>query len=338
MRWVKDHKLEGMLRENGIVFDTQRVPYSKIDVEEGYRHQVRMIGKIDQNAVLAMALSMEKDTAAFPMPLLQTPRHGTVFQISGSHRISAHLLQDPIPTEIEAYTICISDKMLLDLTGIRCNLIESPLGYGREERVMQARRLIKEYSLTVNDAAKECGIKPEWIYKANASQEAKKLLADIPGAEQLSKTTLEKLHAIPSTDSLRATAKLFLEYTPEYRELLHIIEDVKSVNTEKDQRIILDKWESVLRTRKFPKTASKKTTSKKVEKPQPGTVRFNRLVRDQYLRNLTGLLMTSQRCTTIEQLQLDASDLEQERKFWNAITKWHDQVFANRSGSNGRAS
>src|SRR4051812_42750482 len=95
MRFVKDDKVERWLRAKKIPYDFERVRYGDVDWAEGMRRQARMLGSIDPNAALTMAIDMAKPDAAFPAVVLQKPPKGRLWPWSGNHRGAAYEIAFP---------------------------------------------------------------------------------------------------------------------------------------------------------------------------------------------------------------------------------------------------
>ena len=321
MQFIKDKKVEVWLKNKQIPFEFERVRFGDIDREEGLRRQARMINKIDENAGFIMACDMAKPDAAFPAPVLQKPPRGLMWPWSGNHRLWAWDYAFPnSPNEyIEAYTVCIKDLVMLDMLPRIMNAMESTLGFSREERVAHARWAIENHSYPVAVAAQEFGIKPEWIYVGNAVAEAAKVIADIPGADKLSKSVLIKLHPMAeNTNVLRNTAALILRHNIKGDEAFHVIADVRKLKTELQQIAELGRWEKLLLARNVPKKRTK------------GTADFPRQVRDSFIRNLTGLKKTLDKADSLSKLQLtDTADLDMVRGSWKTIRRVIDHILSN---------
>jgi hypothetical protein len=308
LRWVKDQKVEANLRNMGISFQVERVPKDNNDLGEGLRRQARMIGKLDQDYVLQLSLKMLEPEAAFPMTILQHPPRGKLWPWSGNHRLAAFELAYPEAPDIEAYTVCIKDPVMLDVFPRVVNVWESGIGFSKEEKVANARWCIENHSMPTAEACKMFGLQPQWIYVANAAAEAKKIVADIPKSNGLAKSVLQKLHALGNSSVIRNTARVLCEHEVKGDECNHLIADVRKHSTELQALSELGRWEKLLEERKSPK------------KKEKGSVKFPRAVRDVFFRNLTGLAKIVDKCNTLSKLQVtDSADLELLKRCWHTV-------------------
>lgn len=251
MQFVKDQKTEVKLHSKNIPFEFMKVRFGDIDLEEGLRRQARMIaGKLNEDAVFQMASDMEKEDAAFPACLLQKPpgKGSKLWPWAGNHRLNAFSLNHSPDDYINAYVVTVRDPVMLDMLPRIMNAMESSLGFSKEERVFQARYAINTHGWPVAFAAEEFGVKPEWIYNKNSEEAVKKIIADLPGAENLSSATLKKLHPLAdNVNVVRAIVALFLKYNVKGDRAYHCIAEVRQARTELQRMAELGKWDKLLK-------------------------------------------------------------------------------------------
>lgn len=322
MRWIKDQKVESKNRSLGIPFEVEKVPIKKMDLAEGLRRQARMIQKLDDNTVLILAQDMLKPEAAFPYCVFQKPPHGALmWPWSGNHRMAAFSLAFPEVEEVDAYVVCIKDPVMMDLYPRSINALESPLGFGKEERVAHARWMMDQHSISAKEVAEHFGIKVEWLYRANQVEEVRRIVADIPKANGLAMSLLTKLGPINNTNVMKATARLLCDYGVKGNEALQVIADIRQHSNELQMMSELGRWERILETRKVPKKRVK------------GAPEFSRSVRENFLRHLTGLAKLLEKHNTQERLQLtDPVDLSTAERAWVFIQKVMDSMTSKQNG------
>lgn len=314
MKWVKDQKVEANLRALGVQFEVARIPVEKIDWEEGLRRQARMLGKLNDDAVLTMGIDMAKPDAAFPMIIVQKPPHGPFWPWSGNHRGASFRLVFPDEQFIDCYVVTIRDPVMLDLLPRVVNAWESQLGFSRDEKILNALWMVNNHSMAPAEAAKLFGLKVEWLYKSNQANETKKIIADIPKADGIPKSTLVKLHTLAdNTNVLRAVVRLIVGHNIKTDEALHIISDVRGQDTENQKLGEVGRWEKILISRKARK--------------KKGSVSMTRTVREQAIRYFTGLAKVLDGRDTLAKLQItDPADMAVVQQAWNKIRETMDKI------------
>lgn len=327
-RFVKDQKVEANLKAMGIAFEVANVPKEKIDFPEGLRRQARLINGLNQDYVIQLSLKMAEKEAAFPFIILHKPPHGKFWPVSGNHRAAAWELAFPDETNIDAYIITIKDPVMMDVFPRVVNVWESGIGFSREEKVMNARWCIEHHSMPVAEAATLFGVKQNWIYRANAAAEAKRIVADIRGASGLSNSLLGMLHTLGDPDVIRAVAQTLISYDAGHVEKLAVLADVKAKETSAERLKEVKRWNKIFTERQEqpPEKVTPTSTTvngkatEQTQKKTPERVLFRRQVRADFLRLVTGLAKMLEDHSTLEKLQItDPADMMIAEKAWKTI-------------------
>ncbi|RJQ25712.1 hypothetical protein C4577_04940 [Candidatus Parcubacteria bacterium] len=305
MKWVKHPVVEQNLRLLGIKFDIEtNIPFSKIDLEEGKRHQVRM--KVNEDVMLRYALKMQEDTA-WNMAVLQKEKH-SYWPWSGNQRLGAFGFGD-IGTHIDAYVVQIHDPVMMDLLPRVVNTWEAVEGMSKEEAAINARYMHEIHRMPVAEAARIFGIKVDLVYRNLQVEECKKKLeSSSVTTAGLSNSVLLALGRIENLNAMKRAANVLIKYKVKGDEALQVVSDVRQGNTEAQQIVTLEKWESALETRKAPK--------KKAEVKLP----HKELNRDRLMRLVTSFARFCEQNKTVTQMQLtDPAHLQTVRSQWNVI-------------------
>jgi hypothetical protein len=325
MRWVKDQKVEANLRALGIPFEVERVERKDIDVKEGLRRQTRLIGRLNDDAVIQMACAMGQPEAAFPMVILQKPPRALYWPWSGNHRLAAWELAFPEDTSLEAYVVCLKDTRMMDVLPRIVNAWESTLGFSKEEKIANARYLVEHHSMSVEEAANLLGIKPGWVVVARRAEDVRARIGDLPGVKTngIPSSTLVKLSPLSDNlNVLRATARTLCTRNVKGDEARRLIADVQTGKTELQQLAELGRWEKLLEER---------------DKPRPKTkakITFRSPVRDSFLRHLSALAKMLEKHNTLEKLQCtDASDRDMIARSWIGILTVMDTLARGKGGA-----
>lgn len=315
-KWVKDQKVEANLRALGIPFSIERVKLADVDLQAGLRNQARLVGKLNDEYVLQLGVQMAVSGAAFPMTILQKFPHGkSHIPESGNHRLAAFTLTFPEQTEIEAYVIHLTDPRMLDILPRVVNAWESGLGFSKEEKIINARWLVEHHSMTQAEAATLLGIKYEWLVVAKRVEDVRKELMELgPRASSIPQSTLLKMAPLAdNVNVLKAVARMMTVHGIVGDDAKHMIADVKRGKTEAQQMAEIARWEQVAVERNRPK-------EKRIKKSQ--TVRLSRVVRDSFIKYLTGLARVLDKADTLEKLQCtDPADKELIVRHWPAIVR-----------------
>ena len=205
MKWVKHPVVEQNLRNLGIKFEVEAgIPLSAIDLEEGKRRQVRMASTLNSDTVLRYASKMEEDTA-WNMVVLQKEKK-RYWPWSGNHRLSAFELAG-VSEYLDAYVVELTDPVMIDLLPRLVNTWEAVEGMSKDEAILNARFMHEKHRISVAEAAKVFGIKPEAIYKSARAEESRKKLESfsIP-TSKFAPTNLEALGRIENLNAMKKTA------------------------------------------------------------------------------------------------------------------------------------
>lgn len=321
MKWVKDHKVEAGLRQMKIPFDVERILKTDIDREEGLKRQSRLINKLNDDNVLKLAMAMQEPEAGIHMPILQKPPRGKLWVWSGNHRLAGHDLAYPEETHLEAYTVCVSNPVLLDVLPVVVNVWEGE-GLTKQERIINAQRFIQLHSMMPEEAARICCIKIESLYEANRADRVRQLITGFPGIKTngIAKSTLIKLAPLTTNlNVLRQLCKLICQYEAKGTEVDLIISEVRNGKTENQQLGEVGRWEKIFQDRiaaeERAKQAKTKAKKDKTILPPPNPLNLSKTTRDGFFRYMTGLSKMLSKHKTWEQLQItDPVDLDVAEK------------------------
>lgn len=248
MKWCKDPKIEHLLRSLGIKFETGTVKLEEIDRQLSADKQVRLGKKINEDWVIQYGEAAQQGST-FPMTVLNRLRKG-YFIWSGNHRIgAAELIGEEF---VDAYLVEVSDERLCDILPRVVNAVEAQGVMGKEEKLVHAKYMVDQHSMTVEDAARLMGLKPYWLTNYVRQQ----TVADKVAAQGVSVNgfTAKVLLALnPLADNanvLRATAHLLHKEQVVGREADQLIADVRSKDTELSQLAELARWEEIFKSRK----------------------------------------------------------------------------------------
>ncbi len=297
-RWVKDAKVEANLRALGVSHEVEHVALADVDLPEGLRRQARMVGHLNTEYVLQLAVAMGQEAAAFPMTILQRPPRGKLWPWSGNHRLAAFALAFPEAVGIDCYVVKVSDPVMVDVLPRVVNSWESGLGFSKEERVYNAKWLVEHHSMRVEEAAKLLGIKPEWIVTTRRAEEVRAKLSGLGAkAAKLPKSVLIKMSPLQgNTNVLNQAARVIIDCGIRGKDADQLIDDVKSRSTELQQLAEVGRWEKMYADRNGARPKGRAVTeqAEKVRAP---------VVRENFIGKLTMLAKILERCDTIEKLQ-----------------------------------
>jgi len=313
LKWIKDQKVENKLRSLGVKFEIEQIPFAKIDRDEGIRRQARMIGKLDENNVVNLAIAMGLPDAAFPMVVLNKPRSGNLWAWSGNHRLGGFQLafteEECKNAILDAYVTQVNEPVMQDFLPRVLNTVETSLPFTREERIFHARYMCTKHGVTTQEAAAAFGIKPEWITISNRVEEARQIVAEVLGEKSngFSASALKFLHTLSDdVNIVKETAKVLHRHEVKGKDLEHLIADVKAKPTHLDKMAELARWEKVLDA---PKRASKK-----------GKPVFQLNMRERFLTALVRLSKILSTADSLSKVQcLEAADIATVCKLWGEI-------------------
>lgn len=312
MKWVKHQVVEQNLRTLGIKFEVEtNIQFNLVDLEEGKRKQVRL--KVNPDVQLRYAEKMLEDTA-WNMCILQKERHGKRYwPWSGNQRLGAYdLVKDQLTNTIDAYVVEVHDPVMMDLLPRLVNTWEAVEGMSKDEAIANARFICEKHGITVQEAAKMFGLKPESVYKSARIEETKKKIETLAvSTNNFSDTTIEDLGRIENSNALKRAASILHKYNVKGNESKQLINEVRQGETEAQQIVTLEKWESILDLRKKPKQPKKDS----VKLPH------KELNRERLLQLITALARFCEQNRTVTQMQLtDPVHLTTVKKQWKIIT------------------
>jgi len=301
------------MRSLGVPMEVEKVQVADIDLNEGLKRQARLLGKLNDDYVLQMAVAMEQLDAAFPMVILQKPPRGKLWPWSGNHRLASFCLACPNETFIDAYVISLKDPVMMDILPRVVNAWESGLGFSKEEKIANARWLMEQHSMTADEAAKMFGLKVDWLFVARRAETVRDYIKDVPKSDKIAKSTIIKMAPLAAnTNVLKATANVLCKYGITGEDAILLITDVKNHSTELQQMAELGRWEKLIEERNRPKDKPKKTQS----------VHLSAGVRTAFVRHLTGLSKILAKANTREKLQCtDPADWSVVEKNWLEVSK-----------------
>lgn len=318
--WVKDIKIEKGLRALGIQFEAEKVNLDDVDLVEGLRKQTRLLGKLNNDYVLQLAEAMSQPESAFPMVILQKSPRMKLFAWSGNHRLAAFVLAYPDQKIIEAYTVNVKDAMMCDILPRIVNSYESGLGFSKEEKLINARWLVENHSMKLEDAARLVGVPVKWLQTSKRAEDIRAdLLPDLGNrANGISKSTLIKMSPLAdNVNVLKAAAKVLCQYDVKGDEANHLLEDVKNQRTELQRMSELGRWEKIFQERKKPEAP----------KGQAPKIQISFDTRRSFMKHLTGLAKILSKCDTLEKLQCtDTSDRDVLARNWLVIARAMERI------------
>jgi hypothetical protein len=306
--WVKDKQAEDGMRTLGIHYDEVQVTLDKIDLAEGVRRQVRLVGRLDDNLVEQYAMAWAGG-ARFPMPILGKMPRGAAkpyYTVSGNHRLGALdtilPVEDKPQTVVAAYAVNLSGPALEILPRV----VNCWVGRGlsTEERVINAQYLVEKLSMTTADAARLFGLKTDQINTQKRADDTKKKLAALGVAAGLfTKTLLLELAKEDNVNAMKAAAVLIQQNKSKGDEALQIVRDVRAQKTEAKKLGEVGRWEKTFADRSRPRRDKDRVS-----------VPFAQPIKRELLRSMTSLAKVLMKGDSLDQLQLfDPADIRSAR-------------------------
>jgi hypothetical protein len=292
------------------------IPMSKVDLEEGKRHQVRL--EVDPDTALRYGMKMEQEPdCVFNMVILQKEKN-RYWPWSGNQRLQGFTVAAVSDTLDAAYVVQIHDPAMMDLLPRVVNTWEAVSGMTKSESIHNARHMVEKHGMSVVEAARLFSLKPDQVYKQGRVDESKKFLQNLGiSSSQFSPTTLDALGRIENLNARRRTAKLLHEYKVKGTDALNVINDVRESNTEAQQIVTLEKWESAFQLRISTKTRTKTVKTSGIV----GSVNklpYKEMNRERLVKCVTSLARLCEQCRTVTQAQLtDPAHREVVAKLWN---------------------
>ena len=316
MKWVKHPVVEQNLKQLGIKFEVEEnIPKSAIDLDLGWKKQVRLSKEEEMNeTILRYAAKMLEDTA-WNMVVLQKDKN-KYWPWSGNQRLAAFDLAG-VGDTISAYVVKITDPVMEDLLPRLVNTWEAVVGMTKAEAVANARWMKEKHGMSVQEAAKLFGVKPDQVYLKLRIEDSKQKLSSfsIPYSG-FSDNILDHLGRIKNTNIMKRTASIMRKYQVKGLEATQFIDDVREGTTESQQGVILDRWESTfdLRENKPSKTPTVKLPHKQIN-------------RDRLFTLVTSLARFLQQVKTVTQAQLtDPVTLQTVKNQWQTIVPVMDNL------------
>lgn len=318
MKWVRDHRVENLLKELGVSYTEETVAVSSIDDEGSMRKQVRCRESLNPDVVLNYAVAMDnKDMpAAFPRPILEKPKKGPYEILSGFHRTAA--CKEAKVQTMDAYVVSGISQAMRDMICNLVNAIEAVYGMNNEERFIKAKYLIDTYNMPLEKAASIYGLKKKTL-EINMRTEAVRARAEaVTGKtlECLNRKTLREMAGVSHNDNILADLVGLVEkHELNGKAVKDVIDDVKKQTTELQQRRVIGEWDN-----RFSE----------LNKPKPKSA--ERLLIGRERSRLVALLNGLERYfathKTREQCQLvDVGDFNGCLSLWKRIRKGASGVF-----------
>jgi hypothetical protein len=311
MKWVKDPKVESNLRRLGIPFEIESgIARKDIDLDEGWRRQVRLITKQESEDIqLKYGLAMKDPMAAFPMPILQKERR-RYWPWSGNHRMGGCVLAEV--DSIDAYIVQVFDPVLQDLLPRVVNTWEAVVGMSKDESITNARFMMDRHGWTTQDAAKTFGLSEKALLNSRLQAETRDLVERLGVATNgFTASMFQRSHTIRNHNAMRAAAALLQKYGLRGREAEAVCVDIARKDTETAQLAEASRWERVLEERVAPK--------RKRKKADPSAATHKEQNRERLIRLLTGLARFTDNVKSASQAQiLDPAHWEQVERYWRS--------------------
>lgn len=305
MKFVRDQRAEAGMRNLGIEFTVQTVPMRDINRDLSGTHQARVGKKVNDDWIMEYAVAAQNG-AEFPMVILDRLKKDCYFIWSGNHRIGAAELHGD--KEIQAYVVHVTDMRLQDILPRVVNTWEGHRE-SREAVLTHAVYLCEKHNLESKEVATMMGLKPEWVVNALRSSDLRRQVEETGVKIDLPTTGLLKLGPLAGNKNvLKAALKLMKDHNVAVSgdQGVHIIQDVRSKPTERDQLAEVARWNELLKKRTERPAAAKKV---------PLTLAKRRRA-IMVLQNLDKFLAG---VTAYTQLQLDDADAQLVADLWSSI-------------------
>lgn len=287
LTWTVDPSAEQVLNEFGIKAAVGTVSLTDIDWEASRSNHARILGKpIDEDLVEEYAQGFVNGDA-FPMPVVRNVGKKYVI-VGGNHRLSA--LERSGGQDFQAYVIDTKDTQTADLLPRVLNR-RGGRRTGKEEAFQHAMYAVREYGMTIRQAAQLFGLQEKAISAKMIVNETRSHLVSlgVPQATAFGDATLKALNAIKDNDNvLTAAAQIVAKAKMTGDEAATLTRDIKHARTENSKIAVIADYESKLGTRNG----------------NPENKKTRRLVRMKFLRSLTSLEGVVKKANTLARVQI----------------------------------
>lgn len=239
---MRDPRVEQWLTREGVDWHWEKtVPLSQVDWEASLKNQARLKVTLISEHVDELSMAV-LDGVQLPDPVGYYNKDGCIVIISGNHRVAAYKQVNELKLgniETLDWYIVNSYAWKLDILTRTSNIIEG-LPLTKEERVEQAKHLVRVLNFSAVDAGKALGISPKTVNTALEGDGVRERLAKYQFAGNIPLTTLQRLYRIKQDNALLETAKLVQEAQLSNEEAAEVAARVqKAERSEKQQQYVL---------------------------------------------------------------------------------------------------
>lgn len=216
----------------------ESVPCASINKTASAMNPGRLGVRLDPSFVDLYAQSMMAG-AQFPAIILAQTQSQGLIVVTGLHRLSA---ADKIERKtFDAYILSVHDVALLDTLIRSANSIEG-YGVGPEERLEQAKFLVRKYDLSKADVARRFGLAESTLNHALTLDQTRENLARVGvDVARLKQIHLYRLAPLHNLNIAKAAAQIATDYNLTEDELEEVIFPARKATTEADALLLLGK-------------------------------------------------------------------------------------------------
>lgn len=287
LNWTVDPSAEQVLSEFGVKFTTDAVAMSDIDWDASRSNHARILGKpIDEDLVDDYAQGFANGDE-FPMPVVRKAGKKYVI-VGGNHRLSA--LERFGGTQFQAYVVNPDDKQTMDLLPRVLNR-RGGRRTTKDEAFQHAMYAVKEYGMTIRQAAQLFGLSDKAVSAKIAFNETRSQLVGmgVPQAAALGDSAIKALNSLKDNDNvLQAAAQIVIKSKMTGDDAAVFAKEVKQARTENSKIAVVAEYEEKLGTRNG----------------NPENKKTRKLVRVKFLRSLTTLESVVKKANTLARVQI----------------------------------
>jgi hypothetical protein len=244
IEWKKHEPTEKSLKEFGLTWDIEEIPFSQIDEDLSANNHARRI-RIDDSTVADYLTAMEQGDD-FPLGVaVKQPGSGKYLVLGGNHtRLAARQFG---LKSMGFYVVDTKDPMVMDLLPKVLNRRHG-LRKSREEAITDAINAVAIHKLTVNQAAERFGVHPHTLHVNNrvtlAVRRFKKLGVK---AESVPRTAILRLNTIPIDSVLEKAVVTAEKQRMNGTEVAALVDAIhENSSSEKDQLAVIADFNSKL--------------------------------------------------------------------------------------------
>lgn len=241
---MRDTVVEGFLNKWGSSYKYhESIPLASINLTEAAKQNIRPVG-VDEDVVLKYALDME-DGADFPALVLYGAKGTDKFEVlTGCHRIEGAKVAGR--KGFDAYVLALDkdkDSRTIEVLQRVLNTING-LGYGKEERIQHALRIVHlGYSIT--DAARMMGLNKTTLNNrmgAIAARDRARSMNIVLSGDLIRDTALLEIGRIKNPDLFRAVAELAQAARLTSEQVKDLSGDIRNQPTDALALAAMERW------------------------------------------------------------------------------------------------